>query len=69
MAPQLALIASGQVGFVGYLYHPLSGTHNLNDPVGIHSLFLPWIDVGLLPITVIWQQRFPINSSVHSLFT
>ena len=41
MAPQLALIASGQVGFVGYLYHPLSGTHNLNDPVGIQSLFLP----------------------------
>ena len=40
-APQLALIASGHVGFVGYLYHPDSGTHSLNAPVGIQSLFLP----------------------------
>ena len=40
-APHDALIASGHVGLVGYLYHPDAGTHNLNAPVGIQELFLP----------------------------
>ena len=40
-APHDALIASGHVGLAGYLYHPEPGTHNLNAPVGIQSLFFP----------------------------